>query len=42
MIASGKGVSGNNPVWLVWKADSVVGKNKICLLPVVFRGTRCY
>jgi len=31
---------GHNPVWLVWKADSAVGKNKICLLPLVFRGTR--
>jgi hypothetical protein len=32
------GVFAHNPVWVVWKADSAVGKNKICLLPLGFRG----
>jgi hypothetical protein len=31
---------GHNPVWVVWKADSAVGKTKLAFLPLVFRGTR--
>ena len=31
---------GHNPVWVVWKADFAVYKNKICLLPLVLQSTR--
>jgi hypothetical protein len=43
-VRPGSGVGwaffGHNRVWAVWKAGFAVRKNKICLMPLVFRGTR--
>jgi hypothetical protein len=31
---------GQNPLWVAWKADFAVYKNRICLVPLVLQSTR--